>query len=239
MAAREKRTMANLLRHLALFVLLCMAAPAPAQRARESAAGDERILSFSSDIQVRRDASLDVTETIRIEARGERFRHGLYRAFPTRHRRGDRMVETGFEVASVTRDGRPEPWRTEAVEGGVRVWIGDPNGLLANGPHSYRLRYRTTRQLGFFADYDELYWNVTGNDWPFTIDSAEARVRLPSPARFGSRAVFTGPTGSRAANAATVAERPGDIRFRTTSPLRPGEGFTVAVAWPKRVVRQR
>lgn len=231
--------MANLLRHVALLVLLCMAAPAPAQRAQESGSGGERILSFSSDIQVRRDASLDVTETIQIEARGERFRHGLYRTFPTRHRRGSQWVETGFEVESVTRDRRPEPWRTEAVEGGVRIWIGDASARLANGSHSYRLRYRTTGQLGVFADYDELYWNVTGNDWPFTIGEAEARIRLPSPVRFSSRAVFTGPAGSRAANATTIAERPGDIRFRTTSPLRQGEGFTVVVTWPKGVVRER
>lgn len=231
--------MANLLRHVALLILLSMAAPAPAQPARESGAGGERILSFSSDIQVRRDASLDVTETIRIEARGERFQHGLYRNFPTRYRRGSQWVETGFQVEGVTRDGRPEPWRTEMVDGGVRVWIGDANALLANGSHSYRLRYRTTGQLGFFADYDELHWNVTGNDWPFTVDQAEARIRLPSRVRFGSRAVFTGPAGSRAANATTIAERPGDIQFRTTSPLRPGEGFTVAVAWPKGVVRGR
>jgi hypothetical protein len=231
--------MANLVRHVALLILLCMAAPASAQRAPESEAGGERIISFLSDIEVRRDGSLQVTETIRIQGEGERFRHGLYRNFPTRQRRGSQLVETGLQVESVTRDGRPEPWRTEMLDGGVRVWIGDANALLANGSHSYRLRYRTTGQLGFLADYDELYWNVTGNDWPFIVGQAEARIRLPSRVRFGSRAVFTGPAGSRAADATTVAERPGDIRFRTTSPLRPGEGFTVAVTWPKGVVRER
>ena len=70
-------------------------------------------------------------------------------------------------------------------------------------------------------------------------DLDRCRIRLPSRARFGSRGVYTGPAGSRAANATTIAERPGYIRFRTTSPLRPGEGFTVAVTWPKGVVRER
>ena len=41
------------------------------------------------------------------------------------------------------------------------------------------LRYRTTRQLGFFDDHDELYWNVTGNGWDFPIDAASATVALP------------------------------------------------------------
>ena len=106
----------------------------PLPRSRGDAAGDERILSYSSDIQVRRDASLDVTETIRIAARGAEFRHGLYRDFPTRYRRAGRGVEVGFEVASVTRDGRPEPWRTRARgRMASRIIIGDADTLLAPG----------------------------------------------------------------------------------------------------------
>lgn len=229
--------MANLLQRVALLVLLCMAAPAPAQRAQERGAGGERILSFSSDIQIRRDASLEVTETIRIMARGEEFRHGLYRDFPTRYRRGDRMVAVGFSVAGVTRDGRPEPWRTEPVENGVRIVIGDARALLAPGTHIYRIRYRTTRQLGFFPGWDELYWNVTGNGWAFAIDRAEVRVRLPARARFGNRAVYTGVTGSTESDARVTGERPGDISIATTRRLGPGEGLTIAVRWPKGIVR--
>lgn len=229
--------MATFLRHVALLVLLCMVAPAPAQRAHQRAAGDERILSFSSDIQVRRDASLDVTETIRIAAQGDQFRHGLYRDFPTRYGRAGRTVEVGFEVAGVTRDGRPEPWRTEPVTNGERIIVGDADALLAPGIHTYRIRYRTTRQLGFFADRDELYWNVTGNGWIFAIDRAEVRIRLPARVRFGNRAVYTGVMGSTEGNARVTGERPGDISIATTRRLGPGEGLTIAVAWPKGVVR--
>ncbi|HEV7658209.1 MAG TPA: DUF2207 domain-containing protein [Allosphingosinicella sp.] len=223
---------------MALLVLLCMAAPAPAQRARGAQAGVERILSFSSDIQVRRDASLDVTDTIRIAARGDRFRHGIYRDFPTSYRSAGRTVEIGFEVASVTRDGRPERWRTEPVENGVRIMIGNADALLAPGTHSYSIRYRTTRQIGFFADRDELYWNVTGNGWPFAIDRAEVRLRLPARARFGNRAFYTGAAGSTEADARVTSERPGEISISATRPLGPGEGLTIEVAWSKGVVRE-
>ena len=34
--------------------------------------------------------------------------------------------------------------------------------------------------MGYFADHDELYWNVTGNGWGFPIDRASARVVLPA-----------------------------------------------------------
>ncbi|MFL6861551.1 MAG: DUF2207 domain-containing protein [Allosphingosinicella sp.] len=201
-----------------------------------AASGDERILSFLSDVQVERDTSLDVTETIRIRAAGIRFRHGLLREFPTRYEKEGRRIRVGFNVVSVERDGAAEPWKTESMDNGVRVRIGSASSEIAPGEHVYTIRYRTTRQLGFFPDYDELYWNATGTGWGFPIDVAEARVRLPQAAPFGQRSVYTGPEGATDHNAEVVDERPGDISFRTTAPLDEHEGLTIAVAFPKSVV---
>jgi hypothetical protein len=228
--------MTNIWRYLVLLTLFTLSAAAPAQRVKP--AGGERILSYSSDIRIGSDAALDVIETIRINARGDEFRHGLYRDFPTRYRRSGHTVEAGFEVVTVTRDGRPEPWQREPLDGGVRIRVGTADMLLRPGTHTYQIRYRTTRQLGFLADRDELYWNVTGNDWAYAIDRAEARVRLPARVRFGSRAVYTGVRGSTQANARVTAERPGDISIATTRGLAPGEGLTIAVSWRKGIVRE-
>ena len=43
----------------------------------------------------------------------------------------------------------------------------------------YAIRSYYDRQLGFFDDFDELYWNVTGNGWEFVIEKVEALVVLP------------------------------------------------------------
>ena len=145
-------------------------------------------------------------------------------------------MRVGFEVVSVQRDGADEPWKAERQGNGVRVYMGDADTHVPPGEHVYAIRYRTTRQLGFFDDYDELYWNATGNGWVFPIDVAEARIRLPRPVPFGQRAVYTGPQGSTDCNAEVVSEAPGDISFRTTDPLGAAEGLTVAVAWEKGVV---
>lgn len=196
----------------------------------------ERILSYSSDITVNRDASLDVVETIRVRAEGMEIRRGIYRDFPTRYQRDGRTVRVGFDVQSVTRNGQDERYATERIDNGVRVRIGDADVLLPTGEHTYVIRYRTTRQIGFFADYDELYWNVTGTDWAFPIDRVEATIRLPQPAQFGNRAVYTGAQGASERNAEVASEQPGVITFRSTATLRPREGLTVAVAWPKGVV---
>ena len=79
----------------------------------------------------------------------------------------------------------------------MRVRIGSADRLLSTGRHEYVIRYRTTRQIGFFADYDELYWNATGTGWTFPIDQAEARITLPEAVPFRQTAFYTGPQGAR------------------------------------------
>jgi uncharacterized membrane protein YgcG len=216
----------------ALLAALALLAPAPAT----AQPADERILLFRSDVAVQKDGSLDVTETIRIRATGDQFRHGILRDFPTRYDRGGRRIRVSFDVEAVTRDGAEEPWDTERIDNGVRVRIGSADVTLQPGEHVYTIRYTTGDQLGFFPDYDELYWNATGNGWQFPIDVAEARIRLPQPVPLGKRAVYTGYQGSTEANAAVLSETPGEILFRTTAPLASSQGLTVAVAWPKGVV---
>ena len=97
--------------------------------------------------------------------------HGIYRDFPTDYRdRYGQRVHVGFEVLSVSRDGGPTPWITQRLSNGVRVRIGDAHALVARGRHEYAITYRATRELGFFADHDELYWNVNGNGWLFDFE---------------------------------------------------------------------
>jgi hypothetical protein len=145
-------------------------------------------------------------------------------------------VTVGFEVQSIMRDGADQEWTTEALGDGVRLRIGSVNALLAVGEHEYILRYVTTRQIGFFADHDELYWNVTGTGWTLAIDSAEASITLPDSVPFGQTTFYTGPQGAKGKDAMIVSQQPGHIVFRTTQGLPPQNGLTIAAAWPKGIV---
>jgi Predicted membrane protein (DUF2207) len=215
---------------LIVALLIAVAATAPAHAV-------ERILRFVSDVQVQRNGDLDVTETIRVQAEGNQIRHGIFRDFPTTYTRRDgSRVVVGFNVQTVTRDGAADEWTREALGNGVRVRIGSADIYVSTGPHDYVIRYRTTRQIGFFADYDELYWNATGNGWNFAIEQAEARITLPEAVPFVQTAIYTGPQGAQGKDAAIVEQRDGHIVFRTTRALPPASGLTVAAAWAKGVV---
>jgi hypothetical protein len=221
---------------VAAFVLLV----AGYQAADAATPPAERILAFDSRITVNADASMLVTETIRVLSTGEQIRRGIFRDFPTTYKdRAGNRYTVGFTVQTIRRNGQPEDWHTENLPNGVRVYMGRKDHFLDPGEHTYTLTYTTDRQLGFFADHDELYWNVTGNGWNFRIDAASATVELP-PGAPGATLLeaYTGPAG--ATGSSYIAEKPsaGTALFRTTRSLAPNEGLTIVVGWPKGFVQE-
>jgi uncharacterized membrane protein YgcG len=201
------------------------------------ACAEERITNFISDVTVNTDASLTVRETIEVMAEGNEIRRGILRDFPTVYpdRNGTR-VAVGFEVIEVKRNGNPEPFAMESISNGKRIRIGDKDVLLGMGVQRYQITYRTTRQLGFFDDFDELYWNVTGNGWTFPIEQARTIIRLPEGARIRQHAAYTGYQGDDGRDFRVNAASENRYDAETTRRLNPSEGFTVAVAWQKGIV---
>jgi len=205
------------------------------------AGADERILNYHSDVLIHADGSVMVTETIRVRAEGNNIRRGIYRDFPTTYtdRHGNRH-RVAFNVLDVQRNNSKEAFHTENLSNGIRVYIGSSSRLLSEGVHEYRLRYYSTRQLGFFDDYDELYWNVTGNDWRFPIDRASVSIELPEAVASENlrTAFYTGPQGASGKDAVFRIASGRKFEFQTTRVLQAREGLTVAVGFPKGIVHQ-
>src|ERR1700690_1307492 len=204
---------------------------APAARAQ-----GEQILAYHSDIEVRDDGSMIVTESIRVNATGNKIRHGIYRDFPTQYTDhiGTRYV-VGFDLVGATRDALTEPTRMEDINNGKRIYLGSSSAFVPPGEHIYTITYTTTRQIGFFAYHDELFWNVTGNGCIFPILRASATVQLPekipgAQVRLGG---FTGPQGSNEKDLKFARQSDGTFSFEATRPLNSREGLTVLLMWPK------
>jgi hypothetical protein len=215
------------LRILLLIFLLC-----------GSARAAERVAAFHSDIRIAPGGTLVITETIEVQAEGKEIRGGILRDFPTgyRDRYGSR-VSVPLEVLKVTRNGQPEHFALERLANGTRIRIGEASRTLPQGKHVYLIAYRTAHQIGFFSDHDELYWNVNGEGWPFALDRLTAEVTFEEPVPAGDLKVeaFTGPQGARGHDFNAFV-RHGSAAFRATRPLAPGEGMTIAVAFPKGVI---
>jgi uncharacterized membrane protein YgcG len=213
-----------------LLLVAALAAPLAAQ---------EQILAFDSAVEVQSDGALIVEETITVRAMGNAIRRGIYRDLPIRYPAGSGLVQrVGLTVLEVRRDGRPEPHLTEYVGDHLRIYAGEESVFLRPGEYTYVFRYRTTRQLRHFADYDELYWNVTGNFWAFPVLEATAKVTLPEGAEILQHAAYTGRVGETGRDFVVTAQGAGTITFETTRILAPGEGLTIAVGFPKGIVTQ-
>ena len=203
------------------------------------AEGGERIISYDSFITVKPAGDMTVTETIKVAGEGMQIKHGIYRDFPTRYKdKYGNTMKVVFEFQAAQKDGKPEPWRTEERDNGVRVYIGSKDVTLKPGEYTYALTYRTDRQLGFFEKHDELYWNVTGNAWEFTIEKASATVELPPGAEVLSTEAYTGFSGEKGTDFTTGRDNQGRAVFSTTKPLNPQEGLTIVVMWPKGFVQE-
>lgn len=206
----------------------------------------DRIVLFTSVVHVYSDRSQRVVEQITIyngngEQAGERMnslnndiQRGIYRQIPTRYTTaGGFQKDVPLSIISVQRNGSAEPWVVERLDNGYSLRIGDAASFLPVGKHTYRIEYETAEQVGLFEDFDELYWNATGNDWSFRIDSAACEIHFPLGARIVQQKCYTGVQGSTESACVSQLLSDSAVRFSTTKLLAPGEGFTVAAGIQK------
>ncbi|MEQ8533861.1 MAG: DUF2207 domain-containing protein, partial [Imperialibacter sp.] len=223
-----------------LIVFFCASVISLALAAQESPifANQERIISYESDITINVDASIDVVETIKVYAKGNDIRRGIYRAYPTEYTDKDGFsVSIDFEVMEVLKDGVREPYHTERDRNGEVVYIGQENVFLEPGEYTYTIKYRSAKQLGFFDDYDELYYNINGTGWIFPIEKVTATIHLPQGADIVQHSGYTGTEGADGKDF-EVVKGDGEITFTTTRPFSAYENLTIAVAWPKGIVTE-
>ena len=213
-------------------VLAALAAAAvPAAAAAQRTLTIER---FHAAIRVERDAGIRVTETINVRFDGSW--NGLYRTIPVKYRTAQGLNWTlGLDLESATDAASGQSLRVEASRERhyvkYKIWVPGAQDVT----RTLVLRYRATNGLRFFEEHDELYWNVTGDEWDVPIQAAAARVDLPEDAA-GVRAVaFNGAYGSTAQDA-DVAIRGTTVDVAMPHALGYREGLTVVVGWTKGVV---
>ena len=212
---------------LCLCLYLCLSSVALAQ--------DFTIHEFESSISVKKDSSITVKETLSVEF--HRPRHGIYRDIPYRYQDSfGNSVTTPTDIISVTdgSDGKVK-YKVSRTGNSIRVRIGDAKQYVS-GLRQYEITYRVQNAILFFDDHDELYWNVTGNEWVAAIKKTRCLLSLDGDkTKQYWASCYTGRPGSRESACRYI---PGDnfIEFITQKNLPPGEGLTIAYGWDKGLV---
>jgi len=145
--------------------------------------------------------------------------------------------ELFLDVTSVT-DGEggklKYDWSVSSGARDLKIYI--PGAVDAT--KTVEIIYGVRNGTRFFKDYDEFYWNVTGNDWPVPIDHASAVVRFPDTVSGSLRAqAFTGVYGSTQRDATAEVEG-AEARFATTNPLPMRGGLTIDVYIPQGILKK-
>lgn len=191
----------------------------------------EKIKNFFVKITINKDSSFLVKEEITYDF-GENYKHGIYRNIPVR--------KTKIVVIKVTDElGNPYRFRVTKEGNYLQIKIGDPNKVI-KGEHTYNIFYRVWKEIRFFQNHDELYWNITGNEWEVPIERSGAIVSLPEkiPERNLRFACFTGFVGSQVSDCNFRLKENGEILFESQKSFLPREGLTIVLGWPKGVVQK-
>lgn len=191
---------------------------------------------LSSEIHVRPDGDIVVTETLR--ARFSGTWNGIERRLDLRPPAayGQNHLLRAVVVGATDEAGgslRVEDDRVDADTRRIRVWVPNATDRVA----TVVLTYRIGDALGFFEPdsatgltMDELYWQVTGTDWDVPILDASARVFLPEGSQPVQAAGYVG--GAASTRQVPVRLEDGAVSVSAGERLDPGEGLTVAVGWP-------
>lgn len=195
-----------------------------------------RISDFHNNIDIAKDGSAFVTERITLVFVGEW--HGIYRKIPIEYPGPDGTnYKLYLHVISVTNgDGQDLKYDSSVSNGERTLKIFIPDAVDAT--RTVVITYDVRNGTRFFADHDEFYWNVTGNDWPVPIDHASATVRFPEYAAGSLRAqAFTGVYGS-AERDATANVDGATVEFETNNPLPMRGGLTIDIYIPKGILSE-
>ena len=167
---------------------------------------------------------MDITESIDVVF--EEKKRGIIRAIPYKYTRDgkDYTIDlTDFDVNN--------KYKVYSENGQKKIRIGDKDKYIT-GPVSYKINYTVSKAIIDYDSYQEVYWNVTGNEWTNTINNASFAIDFPKDLnlKFGEVLTTSG-MGPNTSEAQQVSPR--TVVGKSLQRITPGNGLTIAVKLPQ------
>jgi hypothetical protein len=200
------------------------------------------IKGFQSEIDVNPDSSLTVTEKIIADCGNALDKHGIYRVLPLFYQRAENQkINTPIEILSVTdfngkiyQYSRSKNYTNKTLT----LQIGNPD-VTVRGINEYQIEYKVQNAIRFDnQNFDELYWNLSGNFWDLDIDNFQAKIVFPENINLNNQKInlYSGSFGeSSNALAKYSINEPNILTVDSQSILTAGEGITVSTTLPKNI----
>jgi uncharacterized membrane protein YgcG len=194
------------------------------------AAHAEVVTNWHDDINVDRDGTVTVTETIIYDPENDSH-HGIERIIPASFSGDGHTYYTHLSLISAT-----GPIAFKQVDGTqLDVKIGDANQTISPGPHTYVISYRIAPLVLAADGHDRFIYNLVGNSWNTPIAQASLRLTYPANTKVLTSNCYTGPAGTTKSDC-TVSSLGTTVTASTTQALQTGDAFTVDLTTPSGTV---
>ena len=202
---------------------------------------DGLVTDFDSSITLDKKGNAKIVEVITVYFPSSK--HGIYRWIPN-----EVTLDTGktlkqpIKITSLSYRELPHTNGTY-TDGGIKaksytstktsgnytkLQIGDADTLIS-GAYEYTIEYTMTRAVRFQHSYQELYLNITGDQWEIPILASSATVYPAN--NIEETKCFTGPSKSAESNC-SITPSSSSVTFKTTAPATElAEGLTIALKY--------
>ncbi len=196
----------------------------------------EHIPYYFSKIEILPDAFGKFTDTIVVVANNNKVKNGITRAFPKYllNREGQRQ-KLSYNLIDVKINGKEIPYKI--VNRGNYVFFEPEIDLgLTPGVYQFSFEYTINNIILAYDNFDEFYWNITGNVWNLIIARAGAVIDFPPQTQMLGQIALTGYPGAWNENNVDFVAHPNQkniLAFSAKNPLFIGESVNLIVSVPK------
>ena len=191
----------------------------------------ETIKKYDVSIQINKNGTLTINETIDYDF-GDKFdKRGIIRRIPLRSKKsGIDIYKSHIKMNSVKRNGEPEKYKTKKSSGEIAYKIGSEDKYVDSGVSKYEFNYTMYNAVFEKDGIYQIYFNPIGQFWKVPIESGDVIISFENNQPIGENEiqqlkVFTGKYGETGENY-TIVQKSGIIKIKTNEVLEPLNGMT-------------
>ena len=191
----------------------------------------ETIKKYDVSIQINKNGTLTINETIDYDFGDKLDRRGIIRRIPLRSKKsGIDIYKSHVKMNSVKRNGEPEKYKTVKSSGEISYKIGSEDKYVDSGVSKYEFNYTMYNAVFEKDGIYQIYFNPIGQFWKVPIESGDVIISFENNQPIGENEiqqlkVFTGKYGETGENY-TIVQKSGIIKIKTNEVLEPLNGMT-------------
>ena len=191
----------------------------------------ETIKKYDVSIQINKNGTLTINETIDYDFGDKLDKHGIIRRIPLRSKKsGIDICKSHLKMNSVKRNGEPEKYKTVKSSGEISYKIGSEDKYVDSGVSKYEFNYTMYNAVFEKDGIYQIYFNPIGQFWKVPIESGDVIISFENNQPIGENEiqqlkVFTGKYGETGENY-TIVQKSGIIKIKTNEVLEPLNGMT-------------